>query len=164
MGRQRPLFDDQRYRPARLWLGRCLHNRRGTFASCHTENLRILMRRRAVDSFFVRMQQPLIDLIRVGENGLTRAARNAGDGQALVFLPPPHGAQTPPEVLANLFPRVQPAGADKLSELVKSFGEGRGKPGQEKLGGERPIEVTGKLVLESPAVTPARTLPSSNVT
>ncbi|MGA7411977.1 MAG: hypothetical protein WBW33_15975 [Bryobacteraceae bacterium] len=51
-----------------------------------------------------------------------------------------------------------------LIEYMKSFGEGRGKPGEEKLGGERPIEVTGKLVLESPAVTPARTLPSSNVT
>ncbi len=36
------------------------------------------------------------------------------------------------------------AGADRLSELVKTFGESGGKKG----GGEKPIEITGKLVLE----------------
>ncbi|HTT61978.1 MAG TPA: hypothetical protein VMG35_09060 [Bryobacteraceae bacterium] len=39
---------------------------------------------------------------------------------------------------------IMAAGADRLSELVKSFGESGGKKG----GGEKPIEITGKLVLE----------------
>lgn len=41
---------------------------------------------------------------------------------------------------------IMAAGADRISELVKSFGDSGGKKGGG--GGEKPIEITGKLVLE----------------
>ena len=44
------------------------------------------------------------------------------------------------------------AGADRLSEMVKTFGGGH--PGEKAGGGERPIEITGKIVLEQGSVTP----------
>jgi len=64
--------------------------------------------------------------------------------EIIQFTPAPDGK--PNAMLDTLLTGlILAGGADRLSELVKSFS------GEGKKGGEKPIEITGKLVLEQPA-------------